>query len=207
MEFGERSIGMYRQWFRDAADFWRKWQDEAREDFDFVEGRQWTESQIKKFEEKGRPALVINRIKPLINVLSGYQRLNRYSIGFAARTDDDVEICRVREGVTKYVLDSCDYDTNESNVFADSSISGLGWFFVGYEYEEETNNGEAYIRREDPFSIYPDPESHKADITDLSEKIFLKQILHFTALKIRTRCIIRKILKMFFITTKNGNRF
>lgn len=164
--YNRQGIGLFRQWFRDAVDYWREWQDAAREDYDFVEGRQWTKNQIRKFEEKGRPALVINRIRPLINLLSGYQRLNRYSIGFAARTDDDVEICRVREGVTKYILDRCDYDTNESNTFTDSAIGGMGWFFVGYKVDEETQDGEAFITREDPFSIYADPESHKADFSD-----------------------------------------
>ena len=68
--------------FRDAVDFWNDWQKEAREDFDFVEGKQCNESDRKKFAETGRVPLVINRIKPLINLLSGYKKLHRYDIDF-----------------------------------------------------------------------------------------------------------------------------
>ena len=161
-----RGVGKYRRWFRDAADYWRKWQDEAREDYDFVEGRQWTKAELMRFKETMRPAITINRIRPLLNVLGGWQRINRFSIDFLARTDDDVKICQVRKGVTKYILDRCDYDTNESASFMDAAIGGLGWFFVGYELDEETGDGEAYVRREDPFSIYVDPEAHKADFSD-----------------------------------------
>ena len=164
--FENVGVGKYRRWFREAVDHSQKWQDEAREDFDFVNGKQWTPSERKKFEESGRPALVINRIKPLINLLSGYQRLNRYDVEFYARTPDDTEIAAVRKGITKYIFDRCDYSTEESAVFLDAVIGGLGWFFVGYKYDDSGEDGEAYVSREDPFGIYIDPESHKADFSD-----------------------------------------
>lgn len=164
--FEREGIGKYRRWFREAVDHSQKWQEEAREDFDFVSGRQWSKAEMKRFEETARPALSINRIKPLINLLSGYQRLNRYDVDFLARTPDDTEIAQVRKGITKYVFDRCDYHTEESAVFLDAVIGGLGWFFVGYKYNDEGNDGEAYICREDPFSIYCDPEAHKADLSD-----------------------------------------
>ncbi|MBR4384219.1 MAG: hypothetical protein IKP64_11750, partial [Selenomonadaceae bacterium] len=138
-----RGIGQYRRWFRDAVDYWRKWQDEAREDFDFVEGRQWTKAELIRFRETMRPAITINRIRPLLNVLGGWQRMNRFDIEFLGRTSDDVQLCQVRKGVTKYILDRCDYNTNESASFMDTAIGGLGWFFVGYELDEETGDGEA----------------------------------------------------------------
>lgn len=164
--FESQGIGKYRRWFREAVDHSQKWQEEAREDFNFVSGRQWSKAERKRFEETARPALTINRIKPLINLLSGYQRLNRYDVEFFARTPDDTEIAQVRKGITKYVFDRCDYHAEESAVFLDAVIGGLGWFYVGYKYNDEGNDGEAYICREDPFSIFYDPEAHKADLSD-----------------------------------------
>lgn len=162
----ETKVSKFRQWFREAADYAADWREEAQEDYDFVAGKQWSEADINQFEESGRPAITINRIKPLINVLSGYQRLNRYDIEFLPRTDDDGEICKVRKGITKYVLDQCDYDSQEAATFMDSAIAGLGWFEVGYKYNAEINDGEAFVKREDPFGMYPDPESHKVDYSD-----------------------------------------
>ena len=159
-------IGLYRRWFREAVDYSRKWQDEAREDYDFVEGRQWTQSEKKAFHDSGRPAITINRIRPLINLLSGYQRVNRFDIEFLGRTADDGDAAQIRKGITKYILDTCNYETEESLVFIDSIISGLGWFFVGYELNEEGTDGEVYVRRENPFGVYVDPESHSADFSD-----------------------------------------
>lgn len=162
----KNTITTFREWFKDAVDFAEDWQDEAQEDYDFVSGKQWTEAERGALIDSGRPAITINRIKPLMNVLSGYQRLNRYDIDFLPRTSDDADICLVRKGVTKYVLDRCDYDTQESLVFQDASICGMGWFDVGYKFDEETGDGEAFVVRQDPFGIYVDPEAHKPDFSD-----------------------------------------
>lgn len=161
-----KPLAKYRRWFREAVDGNEKWRRAAQEDYDFVSGKQWKEEDIQAFESSGRPAITINRIKPLINVLSGYQRLNRYDIDFLPRTGDDIDICQVRKGMTKYVLDRCDYDSQESAAFLDAAVGGLGWLDVGYKFDEELQDGEAYVKREDPFGIYVDPEAHKQDFSD-----------------------------------------
>ena len=140
-------IGKYRRWFREAADFACDWREAARTDYEFVAGKQWDKADKRAFAQSGRPAITINRIKPLINVLSGYQRLNRYDIEFLPRTSDDMELCRVRQGMTKYILDRCNYDREESQVFLDAVIGGIGWFDVRYRFNDLATDGEAYVRR------------------------------------------------------------
>lgn len=169
-------IRKYRDWFRAAVDKAQEWREEAREDYEFVAGKQWTDADKARLMESGRPALTINRIKPIINLLSGYQRLNRYDIDFLPRTNDDMELCQVRKGITKYIMDRCDYDGNESQVFLDAAICGLGWFEVGYQFDPAINDGEAYVRREDPFGMYVDPEARKPDYSDARYMIRAKWV-------------------------------
>jgi len=161
-----QSLSQCRKWFEAAVDGGRKWREEAREDFEFTAGKQWTDDELRIFREEHRPAIVINRILPLLNILSGYQRLNRYDLDFLARSSDDVELCQVRRGITKYVMDRCDYDAVESQVFLDCAIGGLGWFGVRYNFDHEINDGEAAIERVDPFGMYVDPEAHELDYSD-----------------------------------------
>ena len=75
-------LGKIREWFQDAVDKSRDWRKEAKEDYRFVSGKQWKNADKEQLEKFGRPAITINKIKPLMNVLSGYQRLNRYDISF-----------------------------------------------------------------------------------------------------------------------------
>ena len=98
-------LAKYRDEFRAAVDKDRDWRDEAKEDVEFYYGKQWSDSDRLAMNEVGRPIITINRIKPLINLLSGYQRLNRYEPEFLPRTKSDMELCNVRKGVTKYILD------------------------------------------------------------------------------------------------------
>lgn len=159
-------IEKFRRWFRVAVDKAGTWRKEAREDYEFVAGKQWKDGDRTALERSGRPAITINKIKPLVNVLSGYQRLNRYDIDFLPRTNDDMQLCNVRKGVTKYVMDRCDYEYHESQVFLDGAVCGVGWFEVRYHFDEETGDGEAEILHESPFNIYVDPEARKPDYSD-----------------------------------------
>lgn len=170
------SLARCRKWFRAAVDKGQRWREEAKEDYEFTAGKQWTDEEIKKFNEDGRPAITINKIKPLMNILSGYQRLNRYDIDFLARSSDDVELCQVRRGITKYVMDRCDYDSVESQTFLDCSIGGIGWFCVRYKFDHEIQDGEAVIERVDPFGLYIDPEAHELDFSDATFLIRAKWV-------------------------------
>ncbi|PWM78663.1 MAG: hypothetical protein DBY32_04070 [Phascolarctobacterium sp.] len=157
----------FKKWFSDAVDAAQDWREEAREDRNFYEGRQWRNADKRTLEDSGRPAITINRIKPLLNVLSGYQRLNRYDIDFLPRTNDDMQLAQVRKGVTKYIMDRSHYNYEESDVFMDGVTGGIGWFEVGYKWNWEIMDGDAFVRRVSPFDIYIDPESRDKYFRDM----------------------------------------
>lgn len=158
----------FKQWFKEAVECQQKWRALAQEDREFYSGKQWKNADKKKLEDVQRPAITINRIKPLINVLCGYQRLNRYDIEFLPRTNDDDEQAAVRKGVTKYILDRCHYNYEESDAFNDGVVTGIGWFEVGYKFDWLTQDGDAFVRRVSPFDIYCDPETRDKHLRDMT---------------------------------------
>lgn len=170
VEKNER-LARFKDWFNESVTAWQEWRDEAQEDFNFYNGKQWNKEDRRSLEEHGRPCITINRTKPLINVLSGYQRLNRYDVEFLPRTNDDMKQAQVRKGVTKYIMDSCHYNYEESDGFTDSVISGLSWFEVGYKFNWEAMDGDAFIRKVSAFDIYPDPESRDKYFRDARYEI------------------------------------
>lgn len=161
-------LAKYKRWFREAVEAQQQWRLEAVEDREFYAGKQWAESDRHTLEEAQRPVITVNRIKPLINVLCGYQRLNRYDIEFLPRTNDDDNQAAIRKGVTKYILDRSHYNYEESDVFADGVKTGIGWFEVGFNFDYSIMDGEAFVRRVSPFDIYPDPESRDIHMRDMS---------------------------------------
>ena len=156
----------FRDWFRAAVDKDKAWRDDAREDIDFYCGKQWDPSVKAELAEQGRPAITINKIKPQVNILSGWQRLNRYDVEFLGRTADDQPLAEVRKGVTKFISDECDYASEEARGFLYGILCGRAWFEVLYEWDYLALDGEAKIKCVSPFDIYPDPESRKPDYSD-----------------------------------------
>lgn len=155
-----------REDFKRAVERRREFRKKATICYKFYYGEQWEEETKKKLNEQGRPAITINRVRPLVNLLSGYQRLNRYEPDFLPRTANDLEICKIRKGVNKQIFDANDFDAVEARVGMDASISGEGWAQVEYEPDYETLDGEARIKRRSPFDMYPDPESKEPDLSD-----------------------------------------
>lgn len=116
-----------------------------------------------------------------------------------------MDLCQVRRGITKYVMDRCDYDATESQIFQDCAIGGIGWFNVRYKFDHETQDGEAVIERVDPFSMYVDPEAHELDYSDAK---FLIRAKRSTVPKL-SRCIIRVSSRKFASSsagTKSASR-
>ncbi len=149
-----------RDWFRAAVAADASWREEALEDIEFYAGEQWDTASKDSLKEQRRPAITINHIRPLINLLSGYQRLNRYEPDFLPRTGDDIEKCNVAKGITKYLFDTNEFDYEESRVSLDAFLTGRGWFYLSYRDEE------IRFKRVSPFNIYPDPESREEDLSD-----------------------------------------
>ena len=149
-----------RDWFRAAVAANASWREAALEDIKFYAGEQWDETSREALNQAKRPAITINHILPLINLLSGYQRLNRYEPDFLPRTGDDVEKCNVAKGITKYLFDTNEFDYEESRVALDAFLTGLGWFYLSYRDEE------IRFKRVSPFNLYPDPESREEDLSD-----------------------------------------
>lgn len=92
IDSNDYDIMKFTQWFRESVEYMNDWRKEAHECFDFVEGKQWSEGDVEKLKKMGRPVVTINKIRPMINMLSGYQRNNRNDIDFLPRTNDDAQL-------------------------------------------------------------------------------------------------------------------
>jgi hypothetical protein len=146
-----------------ASSDWRK---EAREDYQFVQGKQWDQGDVKTLRDQKRPAITINRCRPMINIVSGYATQNAFEPDFLPRGEGDDEICRVAKGVNKYVYDKCDFKRHKKKVFRDKLICGKGYFWVYYDFDYERMDGMIKIERRSVFEVFVDPESVKEDLSD-----------------------------------------
>lgn len=146
--------------FYRARDGMMAWSLLATECVDFVEGRQITEEDRREMIEEGRPAIVLNKIRPLVSLVKGYFRQNRTQINHKPGSDG-VGMQSVADALnaqSKQIDEMNESEWNAAQVFYDGIGGGRGYFDTRLDFE---NNVYGNIKEvdKDPFSVYVDPEA------------------------------------------------
>ena len=145
-----------------------KWRNVAKQNYEFVKGKQWTDGDLNAMNKAGRPAITVNRIKPMINLLCGYSAQNETEPDFLPRSEEDDRVSRVAKGITKYVFDKTNYQKVKKQAFKDSLICGIGCYWLTYEFNWAKMDGIITIKNVSPFDVFIDPESNEEDLSDAS---------------------------------------
>lgn len=123
-----------------------EFREQGKESEDYYYGDTWKETEKTKLNADKRAPSTVNEIEPKIDVLSGYQRQNRYDIRFLPIEDGDVAIADVLNILWKHVSEQNQYDHKESRVFDDCAITGLGVFQMRIDRDEDPQ-GKVVIER------------------------------------------------------------
>lgn len=155
----------FRQWYlpdRDKADEWRK---EAKEDFDFVASRQFSEDELKQLAKRKRPAVVFNRIGPIIDAITGYEIGNRREVRYIPREMGDVKPNELLTGAGQWFRDEGFGDYADSAMFASSVICGMGWTETRLNLNEGPTP-KPVIEELDPFEMAWDRDARQRNLRD-----------------------------------------
>jgi hypothetical protein len=112
------------------------WRSEAREDFDFEAGRQWSELDTAKLTEQGRPVVTFNRTIRAINAVCGLQVQTRQEAACFPVEMSDSGTSEYQTNVLRYFKQRCDADSKESKAFRDAAVCGMGWVETALDIED-----------------------------------------------------------------------
>jgi hypothetical protein len=135
--------GEFQDALSDILDYLYDWEKQARIDFEFAALKQWDEDSARQMEDEGRPALVFDRTRPIIQSVAGAETTNRYEPKFLPRdadlTDVDVPFSESGNKVYKWIRDRGDFEHHESAAFQSALICGIGCteMFMDYEYDSD----------------------------------------------------------------------
>lgn len=147
---------------RDKA---RDWRVEAKEDFDFVAGRQYSEDELAQLNKKKRPTVIFNRMGPVIDAITGYEIGNRREVRYIPREMGDVMPNELLTGAAQWFNDTAYGDYARSAMFADSIICGMGWTETRIDYSESPE-GEPRIDHLDPMEMSWDRDARSRNLAD-----------------------------------------
>jgi len=142
-----------------------EWRDEARECFDYFAGNQWSEEDIQTLQEDNRAPIVFNRTFRTVNGVTGLETDNRQDISFSPMEEDDGGKAELWNAAIKWVRSNCDAEDEESEMFQDTTICGMGWTETRISYEENLN-GDIVEDRIDPLQMIYDPNARKQNLAD-----------------------------------------
>ena len=142
-----------------------KWRKEAREDFEFVAGDQWSAEDERFLKDAERPIITFNRIAPVIDGIVGTELNNRQEARYLPRTNDDGTIAENYTEVARWVMDQSDAEDEETIAFHDAAVCGMGWTETWVDFESDPD-GRITVDRFSPLEGYWDRTSTQQNLKD-----------------------------------------
>ncbi len=162
----QKSRLMVDRWYR-GSQAMEDWAKGAKQCVDFFEGRQWSADQLAKLTKENRPALVFNKIAPLVRLVVGYMRNNRTDIRYLPGNEGGgtENVAEILSRVAKQIGEQNQLPWIDAEVFMDGILTGRGFYDCRLDFERN-DLGEVAISAVDPFSVVLDPDASSYDIND-----------------------------------------
>jgi len=131
----------------------------------------------EEVEATGRPALVKNKVFPLINLLCGIQSQEPIESRFIGRSTEDMPVADATSEVIKWIGSRGKYEDKTSMQFMRGAISGRGWLGIEQiDSEKEIFGTTTLITVLDTGEVLYDRKSREFDLSDADYLIRVKTI-------------------------------
>lgn len=146
--------------------FFTKLFKEIKKDFEFALGKQWNQDDVDTLYQRGVKALTINKIKPMVKLITGIERQSRADFkAFPEGTEDEV-MSEISTRLLKNVAKQSRLKHKLSDQFKDSSIGGVCYIEPFIDYTQDLVNGEMKFRKVEAKRVIFDPNCEEYDLSD-----------------------------------------
>ena len=198
----EKALATARQYFEyaDKHPMTALWRSKAQEDYGFYDGTgQWPAHILQELMERGQTPVTVNKIKNLINYMSGVEIQTRFRVAFrshSGKTEDD-RLAKALTHLGYAIQENQDMPHKASLKFRDALITGIGWSSIF----KEKQNGEIIYEYINPMNVLFDPDDLSPGLTNMNFVVRLRWIPLFQAEELWPQHT--KYFKSFFSATGN----
>lgn len=144
-----------------------KWRRNKKIYSNFYDGNQLTPEEISELRSRSQPDVVINKIKPQIDLVSGLRERFKQRIKAFNRNESENDYL-ASEGISealRFIDQLNKIEFTDSEVFDDGIIDGRGWFHPMVELDDELEPEVkiVYVPNND---IVVDPDAKEYDLQD-----------------------------------------
>jgi hypothetical protein len=143
----------------------RRWRADAREDFAFVAGHQWSEDDASQMDDALRPRTTFNNIAPVADAIAGHEVSNRQEVSFLPRQAGASAVNEILTAAAEWVREECDAEHEESDAFYDATVCGEGWTVTELDYDLDLD-GRIEVTRVDPLEMDVDAAATRKNHAD-----------------------------------------
>jgi hypothetical protein len=149
-----------------SLNFFTKIFKEIKKDFEYALGKQWNQDDVQTLYTRGVKALTINKIKPMIKLLSGIERQSRADFkAFPEGTEDEL-LSEIATRLLKNVAKQSRLKHKISDQFKDTSVGGACYIEPYIDYTQDLVNGEMKFRKVEAKRVLFDPTCEEYDLSD-----------------------------------------
>lgn len=153
---------IFEESYDEAYDFWTAFLAEAEHDLKMFLDEQWDTNMLAYLAIRRRNALVFNRIKRVVKIVTGYERRHRLSMKIGPVGLEDDQVSSWMTGVIMHAMSSA----NGYNVISDTFmygplITGLGLIELYLD-----SNGDLAFRRKAYNTFLLDPSTTERDLSN-----------------------------------------
>lgn len=163
---------------KEAGEGNREYLKEAKKAYGFYSGKgQWEQEDIDRLRAERRPALTLNLIGKIVDVISGSEITSRFTPKFLPRTmqPEDQSLGDMMSETIRYIREQANAEHEESAAFRDAIITGIGCCEIRQDYDED-KDGIQKIERVPMFEMRWDPSCTKTNLLDARYVIRKKRV-------------------------------
>jgi hypothetical protein len=168
----KNGMGLVKSRWKKCVRHYSDWSEAAEEDDKFALGDQWSPEDKNILATQHRPCLTFNRIKPVLKVLSGYQRENSPRIKISPEGGEDRVFSEVFDKVITKVSKWGKLDYRVDNLFDESTRVGKSYLEAVLSFDRDPIHGELKWVGCGPWQVYVDPDCKEYDINEGAEYLF-----------------------------------
>lgn len=136
----------------------------SEQDRDYVDHKQWSDTEVGVLEGRNQAPVVINRIKTKVNTLTGIEKLQRSDPKALPRTPRHEDSADAATDALRFVADNVDLPQTSSDGFEDMIVWGYEAAIT--EVEERGDGIEIDVNQILSDRFYFDPHSRRKDFKD-----------------------------------------
>lgn len=156
---------MFARFLMSARRFEEAWRNENQQNFEYCDGKQWTDAEVESIENRGQQPTVINTILPTVDMVCSVAHDRRVDIQVVGREWADDKKATEMTALLRHVFDNANFEYYHQSGFRNALIGGRSWFECGV-FTDERGKDLIKISHVPWENVYLDPFSRLPDASD-----------------------------------------